>query len=200
MKQAISKVPMKQAISKVLMKQVISNVQAGKYVDLDLPTAYKVICKTQSLGSDWNVFLQNAPNAVLHTEFSPCISVKDLREYVLSELERPTHEGEELPLPNRVGNIFDSAMTYLQRYDIEIAGTKGEIFIWRTPTESDFDRARAVVLFALEFLQQASKGELYSATSPVSEVTITIRGLEKFFDVKIKSGINNEAWVGFDFR
>lgn len=182
------------------MMQAISDVQAGKYVDLDLPTAYEVICKTQSLGSDWDVFLQNAPNAVLHAEFSPCISVKDLREYVLRELEMPTHEGEVLPLPNRVGNIFDSAMTYLQRYDIEITGTKGKIFIWRTPTESDFDRARAVVLFALEFLQQASKGELYSATSPVSEVTITIRGLEKFFDVKIKSGINNEAWVGFDFR
>jgi len=182
------------------MMQAILDVQAGKDIDLDLPTAYEVICKTQSLGSDWNVFLQNAPNAVLLTKFSPCISVKDLREYVLHELEMPTHKGQLLPLPNRVGNIFDSAMTYLQRYDIEIAGTKGKIFIYRTPTESDFDRARAAVLFVLEFFQQASKGELYSATSPVSEVTVTVRGLEKFFDVKIKSGINNEAWVGFDFR
>lgn len=182
------------------MMQAILNVQAGKYVELDLPTAYEVICQTQSLGTDFDVFLQNAPSVILHTVFNPCISVKDVREFVLHELEMPPDHGKDLPLSSRLGNIFDAAMTYLQRYDIEIAGTKGKIFIWRTPTESDFDRARAAVLFALEFFQQASKGELYSATSLASEVSITVRGLEKFFDINIKSGINDAAWVGFDFR
>ena len=180
--------------------QTISDVQAGKYVDLDISHAYEVICKTQSLGSDWNVFLQNAPSAVLHTEFRACIGISDVREYVLRELEMPPHEGEEIPLPDRVRRIFDSAMIYLQRYDINVEGTKGKIFIWRTPTESDFDRARAVVLFVLEFLQQASKGDVYAVSSSPSEVTMTIRGMEKFFDVNIKSGINSESWVGFDFR
>lgn len=182
------------------MQQIISDVQAGKYVDLDISTSYDVICKTQSLGTDWNVFLENAPSAVLHTEFRPCISVGDLREYVLHELEKPTDEGKALSLPDRLGTIFDSAVIYLQRYDIEVEGTKGKVFIWRTPTESSFDRARAVVLFVLEFFQQAAKGNVCVAKSPISEVTVTIRGMEKFFDVNIRSGINNEAWVGFDFR
>lgn len=182
------------------MQQVISDVQAGKYVELDISTAYNVICDTQSLGTDWNVFLENAPSAVLHAEFSPCISVSDLREYVLRELETPSHGGENLPLPERVGKIFDSAVIYLQRYDIEVEGTKGKVFIWRTPTESNFDRARAIVLFILEFFQQAAKGNVCVAKSPISEVTVTIRGMEKFFDVNIRSGINNEAWAGFDFR
>lgn len=180
--------------------QAISDVQAGKYVDLDVPTACEVICKTQSLGSDWNIFLQNAPSAVLHTEFNPCICVIGLREYIIHELEKPAHEGEELPLTDRVRRAFDSAMIYLQRYDIEVEGAKGKIFIWRTPTEADFDRARAVVLFVLDFFQQASMGDVYAASSHASEITMTIRGMERFFDINIKSGINTEAWVGFDFR
>jgi hypothetical protein len=182
------------------MMQAISDVQAGKYIDVNLPTAYEIICNTQSLGSDWDVFLQKAANVVLHTNFRPCISIRDLREYILHELEMPTHEGEELPLSNRIERILDSATIYLQRYDIEVDGIKGKICIWRTPTENDFDRARAVVLFVLEFFQQASNGYTYTVANPKSEVTITIRGLEKFFDINIKSGINNEAWVGFDFR
>lgn len=182
------------------IQQAIADVKAGKYVDLDIPSAYEVICKTQSLGTDWNFFLFNAASAVLHTEFSPCISVADLREYVLHELEEPNNEGDEPQLPDRVRRIFDSAAIYLQRYDIEVEGTKGKVFIWRTPTESNFDRARAVVLFVLEAFQQAEKGDSYVANIPVSEVTMTIRGTEKFFDINIKPGINNEAWVGFDFR
>jgi hypothetical protein len=181
------------------LQQAISEVQAGKYVDLDIATAYDVICTTQSLGTDWNIFLEYAPNAVLHAEFRPCISVSELRDYVLRELEKPTH-GEDLPLPDRVRDIFDSAAIYLQRYDIKVGGTKGKIFIWRTPTEINFDRARAVILFVLEFFRQAAKGEKFVASSLNPEVIVTIRGMEKFYDIKIQSGINNEAWVGFDFR
>lgn len=182
------------------IQQAIADVQAGKYVELDLPSAYEVICKTQSLSAEWNVFLHNAACAVLHTEFSSCISVADLRDYVLHDLEKPNHEGEEPLLPDRIRRIFNSAATYLQRYDIEVDGSKGKIFIWRTPTESDFDRARTVTLFTLELFQQAARGDSYVANTSVSEVTMTIRGMEKFFDINIKSGINSEAWVGFDFR
>jgi hypothetical protein len=182
------------------IQQSVAEVQAGKYVRLDIPTAYEVICKTQSLGPEWNVFLRNAANAVLHTEFCPCISVNDLKQYVLRELEKPPNEDEELPLRDRMSKIFDSAKIYLQRYTIKVEGTKGEIFIYRTPTATDFDRARAVVLFVLEFFQQAAKGESYMANTPVSEVDVTLRGMEKFFDINIKSGINSAAWVGIDFR
>jgi len=182
------------------IQQAIADVRIGKYVDLDLPSAYDVICATQSLGTEWNDFLRNAASAVLHTEFNSCINVGDLREYVLHELERPNHEGEEPPLPDRIGRIFDSAATYLQRYDIEVKDTKGKVFIWRTPTEGDFDKARAVVLFTLELFHQAAKGDSYMANTSVPEVTMTIRGMEKFFDINIKAGINSAAWVGFDFR
>ena len=185
------------------IQQAIADVKAGNYVDLDLPSAYEVICKTQSLGADWDIFLHNAPSAVLHTEFNPCISLADLCDYVIRELkitnhEVTNHEGEE-PL-DRIRGIFNSAAIYLQRYDIKVDGSKGRIFIWRTPTERDFDRARAVTLFTLELFQQAARGDSYVANTSVSEVTMTIRGMEKFFDINIKSGINSEAWVGFDFR
>ena len=103
-------------------------------------------------------------------------------------------------MPERVGRIFDSASIYLQRYDIKIKGTKATVFIWRTPTEVDFDRARAVILFVLEFFSQAAKSRTVAANSPSSQVTVTVRGMKKFFDINIGAGINKEAWVGFDFR
>lgn len=184
-----------------ILQKAISDVQAGKYVELDICTAYNLICKTQSLGKDWKNFLENAPRAVLHTKFRPNFTVSNLRDYVLRELEMPTHEEKDLPLCIvRVKNSFDSATVYLQQYNIEVEGTKGKVFIWQTPTEIDFDRARAAALFVLEFFRQAAKGSIFEAHDPNSEVRVTTRGMEKFFDINIKSGINNEAWVGFDFR
>lgn len=180
-----------------ILQKAISDVQAGKFADLDIATAYDVICQTQLLGTDWNVFLEHASNAVLNTEFRPCIGISDLRDYVLHELEMPE---EETSLSNRVIGGFDSAAIYLQKYEIEVEGAKGKISIWRTPTKNDFDRARTVILFVLEFFRQAEKGEKFVATVPNPEITITIRGMEKFYDINIQSGINKEAWIAFDFR
>ncbi|TSA56923.1 MAG: hypothetical protein D4R39_03295 [Methylophilaceae bacterium] len=179
------------------LQKTISDVQAGEYVDLDIATAYDVICQTQLLGTDWNVFLDHAPNAVLNTEFRPRIDIRDLRGYVLRELKKP--EDEE-PVLDRVICGIDSVAIYLQKYEIEVEGTKGKISIWRTPTKTDFDRARAVILFVLEFFRQAQKGEKFVATVPNPEITMTIRSMEKFYDINIQSGINKEAWIAFDFR
>ena len=182
------------------MEQVISNLRSGKYIDFDVAAAYDVISLTQSLGDDWDAFLEHAPSAVLHTEFQPRISVAELRDYVIHELEKPDSAGQDATVVDRVKNGFDSAAIYLQQYDIEVKGAKGKVFIYRTPTEADFDRARAAILFVLESFRQATKGEEFVANSAKPEVTITVRGMEKFYDIKIQSGINSEAWVGFDFR
>ena len=182
------------------MEQVISNLRSGKYIDFDVAAAYDVISLTQSLGDDWNVFLEHASSAVLHTEFQPHIKVEALRDYVLHDLEKPDSAGQDATLADRVRSRFDSAALYLQQYDIEVKGTKGKVFIYRTPTEAEFDRARTAILFVLELFRQATKGEEFVANSAKPEVTITVRGMEKFYDIKIQSGINSEAWVGFDFR
>jgi len=182
------------------MEQVISNLRSGKYIDFDVAAAYDVISLTQSLGDDWDAFLEHAPSAVLHAEYQPRISVAELRDYVLHELEKPASAGQDATLADRVRNGFDSAAIYLQQYDIEVNGSKGKVFIYRTPTEADFDRARVAILFVLELFRQARNGEEFVANSAKPEVTITVRGMENFYDIKIQSGINSEAWVGFDFR
>ena len=182
------------------MEQVISNLRSGKYIDFDVAAAYDVISLTQPLGDDWDVFLEHAPSAVLHTEFRPCISVAELRDYVLHELDKPHSAGQDATLAGRVRDSFDSAAIYLQQYDIEVKGTKGKVFIYRTQTEAAFDRARVAILFVLELFRQATKGGEFVANSAKPEVTMTVRGMEKFYDIKIQSGINSEAWVGFDFR
>jgi hypothetical protein len=178
------------------MKKIISDVQSGQHVELDLATALEVICKTQSLGADWDAFLENASHAVLESEFYACISLAEVRDYVSRELEKPS----DLPTTRRVTASFDSAAIYLQRYDIDVTGTKGRIFIYRTPTKINFDRARAVILFVLEFFKQQTKNGNAATVKPNFDVTMNIRGMEKFYDVQIGSGINDEAWVGFDFR
>jgi hypothetical protein len=182
------------------LQQAIIDVQAGKYVEIDIAMAYDVICQTQSLGNEWNVFLENAPSVILHTQFAPCISINEIREYVVHELSMPTHDDETAPLPERVKAIFDSAAIFLQRYDIEIPGTTGSIFINRTPTEFNFDRARVIIMFVLEIFGQVARGIKFTASNQIPEVTVTIRGMEKFYDINILFGINDEAWVGFDFR
>ncbi len=182
------------------MQQAIAKVQANKHVELDILTAYHVICQTQLLGNDWNVFLDNASNAILNVKFDPCIPLNDLRSYVLHELEMPVRDEDHQTLPDRVSGIFHNAAIYLQRYDIKIDGTKGQVFIYRTPTQSDFDKARSVVVLILELFRHAAGNTANSVNINSEELTITVRGMEKFFDVNIKVGINDRAWVGFDFR
>lgn len=181
-------------------QQSIIDIHAGKYVEMDIATAYEVICKTQSLGTDWDIFLENAPKAVLHTAFQPCINIRQLRDFVLRELERPTPREENLPLADRISNSFDLASIYLQRYNIKVRESKGCVFICRTPTENDFDRARSVILYVLESFRLLAKGEKIVTNSQTPDVTMTVRGVELFFDIEIHSGIHKKAWVGFDFR
>ena len=216
---------MSQTIS---IEKIRSDLRAGKYVDTDLATAFRLIFRRESEGDevsrtnpaiskenaapkhapnvierisdrDRDTFLENGPCAVLETEFSPCIGSDNLFEHIRQELgERAPECG--VPLVRRLDEILRSAAIYLQRYDIEVPGSKGRIFIYRTPSKNNFDRARSAVLFVLEFFRQAAEGDVYVAVGDIYGVTMTIRGMENFFDINIKSGLNTEAWIGFDFR
>lgn len=176
----------------------ISQVLQGENVELDLATASTVIKQTQSLGTDWETFLAGAPDAILKTTFSPCISVAALREHVKRELDRPEQQGDQKR--DRIDDAFDSALIYLQQYDIPVLGSSASIFIYRTPTEAYFNRARAILIFVIEFLRQIDKSDNVTQFMYSDEVTLVIRGTDKFFDVEVKVGLNEEAWIGFDFR
>ena len=53
------------------LKDAITEIGNGHYVDLEVPAAYHAIVATQNLGSDWGVFLENAPTAILCSQFQP---------------------------------------------------------------------------------------------------------------------------------
>lgn len=182
-----------------VLDQIETALRRGDYVDVDISLADGVIRATQGLGNDWDTFLKNAPEAVLHSSFEPCINSMQLRRYILEDLAQDTGNKDD-SLADRISKLFESASIYLQKYEINVEGTKGKVMIWRTPSSRDFDRARVAILYALECLQQIANGAAIIASSPNPEVTMHIRGLEKFFDIDIESGINEEAWIAFDFR
>ncbi len=93
---------------------------------------------------------------------------------------------------NSMRHLVDHCEIYAQRYDIAIIAPKSNIFIWMTPTQQDFEIAKNKISELLNSFQEVP-------LRVVEDVTIMIRGKEKFIDIKIKN-INDRAWVGFDFR
>jgi len=51
------------------LNDAINEIKKGKYVNLEVPAAYHAIVATQDLGNDWSIFLENAPTAILCSQF-----------------------------------------------------------------------------------------------------------------------------------
>jgi len=179
------------------LTSIIADIRAGKSVVVELGMAHAIVQATQSLGSDWDVFLKNAPRAVQRARFKPP-TARRIGNYLLAEMQKPNRQG--LTQSDRMTRLLEDAEIYLVRHEIKVEGSKGEVFIWRTPTEKDFEVARAAVLQTLEVLAQTAQPSTCGTKGTSTGVSLMIRGLERFFDLKISSRINQEAWVGFDFR
>jgi hypothetical protein len=177
------------------LNQAINEINNGGYVDLEVPAAYHAIIATQNLGNDWPVFLENAPVAILRSQFQP-LTFNDVEEYIASELRHPRPDQNQ-PVDALIGEMLEHCKVFGQRRDIPVEGTNAHPFIFRTPNANDFDKARAVLVLILELFRRFGDGLNDSHNLP--GVTMTIRKDEKFFDVKI-DGINDRAWCGFDFR
>jgi len=177
------------------IQDAINEINNGKYVDLEVPAAYHAIVATQNLGNDWDVFLGNAPSAILCSQFQPLI-FDDVEEYITHELRHP-RPNQNQPVPNLIGEMLEHCKVYGQRKDIQVEGTKAHPFIFRTPDANNFNKARAVFLLILELFRRL--GGSLNDSHNLPGVIMTIRKDEKFFDVKIE-GINDRAWCGFDFR
>lgn len=75
------------------------------------------------------------------------------------------------------------------RWDIQVSG--GEVFIFRTWDEEEFANALQGVVAVLA----AIKGN-----KDISDISILVRGTERFFDVQGIPGVGSRAWIGFDLR
>lgn len=177
------------------LQDAINEIENGKYVDLEVPAAYHAIVATQNLGNDWGVFLENAPAAILCSQFQS-LTFDDVEEYITHELRRP-HPNQNQPCPDLVREMLEHCKVYGQRRDIQVEGTKAHPFIFRTPDANDYNKARAVLLLILELFRRL--GNSLNDIHSLPGVIMTIRKDEKFFDVKVE-GINDRAWCGFDFR
>ena len=65
------------------------------------------------------------------------------------------------------------------------------MFIYRTQNLQEFSNALSGVIQVLEAIIMKQD---------VENVTILIRGTERFYDIEGLTGIGNRAWVGFDRR
>lgn len=167
----------------------------GEYVDFEVPAAYHAIKATQSLGNDWNVFLEKASAAILKSVHEP-LSFKNGKENLDYELfdkyiNQPNFNTDD------INGTLDSYSSLAQRLRIDIEGTKAQPFIFRTPNADEFDKARTSLILIVELFKRI--GDNLTDTHNIQGVTMTIREDSKFFDVKIDE-INDRAWCGFDCR
>lgn len=177
------------------LQDAVNEIRNGKYVELEVPAAYHAIVATQNLGDDWGVFLENAPAAILCSQFKP-LTFDDVQEYITNQLRHPRPDQNQ-PANELIKEMLEDCKVYGQRKDIPVEGTNAHVFIFRTPDANDFDKARAVLVLILELFRRL--GNSLNDSHNLPGVTIMIRKDEKFFDVKIDD-INDRAWCGFDFR
>lgn len=173
------------------LQEVIELVEQGKYVTMDSNTSMEAI-KTILTDEQLNDFIDNALNGLEDLNFIP-LNFEQIREYIEREFEVLQRKKEHDFDIEEMRRLVDSCEIYAQRYEIALSNPKSNIFIWRTPTQQDFEIAKDKVS---ELLNSFKHGVNYQN---VEDVTIMIRGKEKFIDIKIEN-INNRAWVGFDFR
>jgi hypothetical protein len=166
-------------------------LEQDKYVTMDSRTAFEVM-KTILTVEQLNDFITNALNKIGGVNFIP-LNFGQIRKYVEHEFRMLQMRNVQEFDINGMRHLVDNCETYAQRYDIAIDQPKSNIFIWRTPSQQDFEVAKNKIS---EILTSFSKGE---NQQNIDDVTIMIRGKEKFIDIKIEN-INDRAWVGFDFR
>jgi hypothetical protein len=166
-------------------------LEQDKYVTMDSRTAFEVM-KTILTVEQLNIFIDNALNEMEGINFIP-LNFEQIREYIEHEFEMLQRRNEQGFDINAMRHLVDNCEIYAQRYDIAINNPISNIFIWRTPTQQDFAIAKSKIS---ELLARFRQGE---NQQNVEDVTLMIRGKEKFIDIKIEN-INDKAWVGFDFR
>lgn len=173
------------------INEVNELLEQDKYVTMDSTTAFEVM-KTIVSVEQLNIFIDNALNEIEGANFIP-LNFEQIREYIEHEFERLQSRNEKDFDINEMRHLVDDCEIYAQRYDIAINHPKSNIFIRRTPSQQDFEIAKNKILDLLESFRQGENQE------NIDDVTIMIRGKEKFIDIKIEN-INDRAWVGFDFR
>ncbi len=171
--------------------EVIELLEQDKYVTMDSITAFEAF-KTILTDEQLNAFINNALQALDDITFSS-LNFNKIREYIEQEFKMLQERNDQNFDINSMRHLVDHCEIYGQRYDIAISDPKSNIFIWRTPTHQDFDIAKNKISELLNSFQNGTNDQ------NVEDVTIMIRGKEKFIDIKIEN-INDRAWVGFDFR
>ncbi len=173
------------------INEVNELLEQDKYVTMDSRTAFEAM-KTILTVEQLNIFIDNALNEIEGANFMP-LNFEQIREFVEHEFEMLQRRNEQDFDINEMRHLFDACEIYAQRYDMAINNPKSNIFIQRTPSQQDFEIAKNKISELLTSFRQGENQQ------NVDDVTIMIRGKEKFIDIKIEN-INDRAWVGFDFR
>ena len=146
-------------------EEASKRVSNGEYVKLDINLAFNVIVNTQDLGDDLKQFVLSGAEATRTVRFKE-LNILDARDYVLHDvsMEMEAYRKDRITLSD-LERSFNHARIYAQRYDIKVPQTVGKVFIWRTPTQRDFERAQEVVVSIIDYFRKRLKGESH-ANSP----------------------------------
>jgi hypothetical protein len=186
--------------------EVVELLNQDKYVTMDLVTAFEAIKRTLFDESELVDLGYKILFTTVDEHFTP-LDVDDIRSYIDHELTERKHteeimkkenfrfRGREMNGIDEIRQIIDDCEINAQKYDYPLIEPQTNIFIYRTPTKNDFDRAIKII----DKIAYKFGNCLETKVANIEGVTLTIRGKGRFIDINIE-GINDRAWVGFDFR
>lgn len=167
-----------------------------KYVTMDLLSVYYVISKRILPEDEFKQFVSKSLVSIEPVEFSP-LNIQQIKEYIRHEYVRFSGQDHNQFNLDALMQMFDHCEIYAQRYDINIDATSINIFIYRTPSLTDFNAAKAAVIQILKLFQKKIDNPEDMIT--LAGVNFMVRGNSRFIDIEI-DGIHSRAWVGFDMR
>jgi hypothetical protein len=134
-----------------------------------------------------DLFCKHGIQALSNVSFIP-LNKKQIKWYVEHELELSDDDFDIYDLRQLV---VDCEIN-MQEYNIAISEPKSRIFIFRTPTEQDFNLAKEVLVNLLTSFQYSNK------FPPIEDVSYSLSG-KQYIHIEI-ANIHERAWVGFDFN
>lgn len=170
------------------LKEVKNLLELGKYVIMDVQTA-GYIMRTFLSEDQIQSFVEKGTNELTNSQFSPMTYDQRVKDYFIHELVSQSNRKLGLETAR---SIVNNCEVYVQDYDYPIDFPKSNIFIMRTPTQTDFDTAKNTLI---KILTSIGSNSSYN----IDGVSIMVRGKRNFIDVEIEN-IHDKAWVGFDFR
>lgn len=171
------------------IEDVLSLLEKDKYITLNVENTRQVILKKKMNENELNLFIDSGLEALKELKFKP-LEFDIIKEHIEIHLQNIDRNERNSFNINSMRKLVDNCEIYGQNYNIIISDLPACIFMMRTPTEIEFNKAKIKISEILNYFKTPDKKK-------VENVTMTVRGTGRTIDIEA-SDLNTEAWLGFE--